>query len=208
MKKTVTTLALAGSLALFGAGAAHAAPFTPLYVPGATQGSVDDATVAPGETVVFSGAGFLPGETVEITVDFQPTTPSAAALGGGFGASIGGAIPMAIVFTGTTTADADGNFSFPVTLEEEGVYTLTATGVESGNTVTAVVAVDAAFAGAPVAGGGTGTAGNNGAEAAGSTGGLANTGVDSAMLLWGAAGIGALGLGAASVVVARRRADA
>ena len=92
-----------------------------------------------------------------------------------------------IILTDTVTADANGSFSWPVTLHEEGVYTLTAVGRESGHTVTARVVVDAPNAT-------TATDSN-----------LANTGADSAMFLWGAAGLGALGLGAASVVMARRR---
>jgi LPXTG-motif cell wall-anchored protein len=105
---------------------------------------------------------------------------------------------MAVVLTDTVTADAEGNFSWSFTPQEEGTYNLTATGRESGVSVTATVVVDApeATVGGSTTGSTSGTTGS----------GLANTGIDSAMLLWGAAGIGALGLGAGSIFVARRRA--
>lgn len=191
MKKFASALVLTGIIVSLGAGVAQAAPSAsiPFYVPGGSVGAVSDGTVAPGETVIFSGTGFLPGETIEISVGFQAQ----------------GSSETVIVLTDTVVAAADGTFEFPVTLDEEGVFTLTATGVESGNTATAQVVVDAPTTVVPAAG--------NIVPAAGADNGLtdnvlANTGIDSAMLLWGAAGLGALGLGAASVVVARRRADA
>lgn len=196
MKKILATVAIVGSLTFVGAGAAQA------YTPTPAPATVSDGTVAPGETVVFSSNQglFTPGEIIDITVDFVAGEPAASGTvsgAGQVGAALGGAIlPMAIVLTDTVTADAEGNFSYAVTLEEEGTYTLTATGRESGQTVSATVAVDAPEATA--VGGTTATTGT----------GLANTGIDSAMLLWGAAGIGALGLGAGSIFVARRRAGA
>lgn len=225
MKKYVSTLALAGTLAFAGAGTAQAGNLEPYPAP-TQQGTVSDGTVAPGETVVFSGSGFIPGETIAIDIDFS-SAPSAAGIGTGNGiaAARGGAIILAqAVLNETTEADAEGNFSFPVELEAEGTYRLTATGLESGNVVTAVVEVNASNG----SGGGDGGADDNGAVDGGSddsgtvvgggttggttTGGgsdvLANTGADSAMLLWGAAGIGALVLGTGSVVMARRRSGA
>ncbi|WP_028280559.1 LPXTG cell wall anchor domain-containing protein [Arthrobacter sp. H5] len=204
MKKFASVLAITASLVLFSAGAANAQD--PSYVPGGSQGTVSEGTVAPGETVIFSGSSFLPGESINITVTFEPASQPAAMGGGagGVGMSIGGPILMATtVLTETTTADANGNFSFPVSLEEEGTYTLTAVGAESGNTVSVQVVVDASLAGTPVAGGSGSGSGDAGVQTGG---GLADTGLDSGMLLWGAAGLGALGLGAASVVVARRKA--
>jgi LPXTG-motif cell wall-anchored protein len=196
MKKTIAAVAIVGSLTFFGASSAQA------YTPDEAPATVSDGTVAPGETVVFSSNQglFTPGEVIDITVDFVAGEPAASGAAGGagrVGAALGGPIlPMAVVLTDTVTADAEGNFSYSVALKEEGTYTLTATGRESGQTVSATVAVDAPEA--TVAGGTTGSTG----------GGLANTGIDSAMLLWGAAGIGALGLGAGSIFVARRRAGA
>lgn len=198
MKKAFAAVAIAGSLTFVGTSAAQAF----VYPDEAVQGSVSDGTVAPGETVVFSSNEglFIPGEIIDISVDFVSETPAAGAAGGAgrVGAAIGGPIlPMAIVTTDTVTADAEGNFSWSFTPQEEGTYTLTATGRESGVTVTATVVV--ATPEAVVSGGTTGSTSGSG---------LANTGIDSAMLLWGAAGIGALGLGAGSIFVARRRAGA
>lgn len=196
MKKAIAAVAIAGALTFVGAGAAQAER----YPSPAVQGTVSDGTVAPGETVVFSSNEglFIPGEIIDITVDFVAGEPAASGAVGGagrVGAALGGPIlPMAIILTDTVTADAEGNFAWSFTPQEEGTYTLTATGRESGVTVTATVLVDAPEATA--VGGTTGS----------TSGGLANTGMDSAMLLWGAAGIGALGLGAGSIFVARRRA--
>lgn len=205
MKKAIAAVTIAGSLTFVGAGAAQAETYTPPAV----QGTVSDGTVAPGETVIFSSNDglFIPGEIIDITVDFVAGEPSASGSAGGagrLGATLGGAIlPMAIILTDTVTADAEGNFSYSFTPMEEGTYTLTATGRESGQTVTATILVDAPEGGV----GGGGTADENGTTGT-NRGGLANTGIDSAMLLWGAAGIGALGLGAGSIFVARRRAGA
>lgn len=209
MKKAIAAVAIAGSLTLVGAGAAQA------YAPDAVPGTVSDGTVAPNEAVVFSSTEeiFTPGEVIDIAVDFVPAAPAAAGAAGGagrVGATLGAPIlPLAVVLTDTVTADANGNFSYSFVPEEEGTYTLTATGRESGAQATATVVVDAPAAGGvggggTAVGGGTGTTGSTGST----TGGLANTGIDSAMLLWGAAGIGALGLGAGSIFVARRRAGA
>lgn len=213
MKKTIAAVAIAGSITFLGAGAAQAQDLTDSYTPTPAQGTVNDGTVAPGESVVFSSNEglFTPGEIIDIVVDFvgaQPEASGASAGAGRVGAALGGAIlPMAIVLEDTVTADAEGNFSYSFTPKEEGTYTLTATGRESGQTVTAVVVVDAPAAGG-VGGGGTAVGGGS-TSGSGATGsGLANTGVDSAMLLWGAAGIGALGVGAGSIFVARRRAGA
>ncbi|MHA7239338.1 LPXTG cell wall anchor domain-containing protein [Arthrobacter sp. TMS1-12-1] len=202
MNKTASVLTIAGTIALLGAGAAQAAPVsTPAYVTGET-GTVSDGTVAPGETVTFSSTDglFEPGEAIRITVDRTAGTPSAAGFGpGGAASARGGLIVLnQIVLEKTINADANGNFSFDVQLTEEGDYTLTAAALDGSPVVTARVVVDSANAV-----GGT-TAGTTGGTSS-SSNGLANTGVDSAMLLWGAAGIGALGLGAGSILVARRR---
>lgn len=222
MHKTVSILAIAGSIAFLGAGAAHAYPAPPAPVVGDIIDN--DGVVLVGETVIFVGGGFAPGSVINITI-INNGEPAAAGAGAGrVGAVRTGVIVLNQVVGGfTATADGNGNFSVPVELEEEGTYTLTATGLDpEGNerTVASVVTVSAP-ASAPVGGGtGTGggttgggtaggtTSGTTGGTASGTRGGLANTGIDSAMFLWGAAGIGALGLGAGSIVVARRRTDA
>ncbi|PVE14968.1 LPXTG cell wall anchor domain-containing protein [Arthrobacter sp. Bz4] len=222
MKKTTSVLAIAGLLTFAGAGAAQAiGPITvPAYVSNPAETTVSSGTVAPGEAVVFSytGGEFTPGEIVDITATLSGTPSASSAGAGGFSASRGGPLVLSrVINAGTATVDANGNFSSSVVLpEDEGVYTLTATGRESGFTAVSTVVVDAQYA----VGGGTTPGGTTGGTVSGGTtggtttgtaaaeGGLANTGIDSAMLLWGAAGIGALGLGAGSIFVARRRAGA
>ncbi|MFZ3417154.1 LPXTG cell wall anchor domain-containing protein [Arthrobacter sp. 3Tela_A] len=141
--------------------------------------------------MTFSGTGFNPGEIVDITVDYN-NDPNVVA-----GSGVNGLIILnQRVAAFTATAGADGTFSAPVTLGEEGTYTLTAVGRDSGRTVTSTVTVDASAA----AGAGNNAAGNSAGNE-----GLANTGADSTMLLWGAAGVLALGAGAASIAVSRRK---
>ncbi|OUM40867.1 LPXTG cell wall anchor domain-containing protein [Arthrobacter sedimenti] len=203
MNKTASVLAIAGTLTFLGAGAAQAAPVsTPAYVP-SQGGAVSDGTVTPGATVTFTGVdGFFgPFETITITVDRSNGRPGGPGFSPqGAGTARGGLIVLnAVVLTEQVKADANGNFSYSVKLQEEGVYTLTASNA-SGKSLTQTVVVDAANA----VDGTTGTTGGTTTT----KGGLANTGIDSGMLLWGAAGIGALGLGAGSIVVSRRRAGA
>jgi LPXTG-motif cell wall-anchored protein len=96
--------------------------------------------------------------------------------------------------TFATTADANGNIAFPVSISEAGTYTLTATGA-SGHTVTSSVTVAGAAVG-------------TGVSTSGTAAELADTGANSSMLLWSLVGAGALAAGATSVVVVRRRAKA
>jgi LPXTG-motif cell wall-anchored protein len=193
MKKSLAALALAGSIALVGAVPAIAN--TPYPAP-STPGTVSDGTVAPGETFTFSGSGFLAGEAITVTVTL---TSVPQAIGGSFSGGASMAVPAKINLplapqTFATTADANGNFAFPVSISEAGTYTLTATGLTSGNTVTSSVTVASA----------TGT----GVATSGSASELADTGANSSMLLWSLVGAGALAAGATSVVVVRRRAKA
>ncbi len=207
MRKTASVLAIAGTITLLGAGAATAAPVstTITYTAPGTAGTVSDAAVAPGETVTFSApsGSFAANEAVTIVATAaNGTTYSFAAKAG-----------------------ADGSLSASIAIPAEGTYTLLATGAASKKTAVSSVNVDSDNAvGAVIStnvGTITGTTGTTGGTTTGTTsgttgttggtttatgnGGLANTGIDSAMFLWGAAGIGALGLGAGSIVVARRR---
>ena len=50
-------------------------------------------------------------------------------------------LPFGIVGTFATTANADGVFSLPITLDATGTYKLTAVGRTSGNTVSSTVTV-------------------------------------------------------------------
>jgi LPXTG-motif cell wall-anchored protein len=192
MKKTLAALALAGSLALIGSPAVAAE--YPALPP---QAAVSDGVVGPGEDFVFSGQGFLAGETLTITVTpgNAPASDGASIAGG---AAVVGKISLYMApRTLTTTADAQGKFSMLMEINEPGTYSLTATGNTSGVvvgpiSVRVVPAVAVANPNAPLA----------------NTGGadLANTGADSGLVLWTLVGAGALAAGATSVVVVRRRA--
>ncbi|MDT0193812.1 LPXTG cell wall anchor domain-containing protein [Arthrobacter sp. AB6] len=186
MKKIFAALVLAGSLAAVGTAPAMATT----YPAPDNCVVVSDATVATGETFVLSGNCFAANETITITLTL--TAAPQAISGGAGGASM--AVPSKISVpmapqTFTTTADSNGDFTFPMQISDPGTYTLTATGNTSRVSDSATVTVVAA-ASAPLA----------------NTGGapLANTGADASLLLWGAAGVGALGLGAAGVIIVRR----
>ena len=191
MKKTLAALALAGSLALVGTAPAIAANYPPIP----PQAAVSDGTVGPGEQFVFRGRGPFAGESLTITV--TPGNPPASG-----GRSVAVKIPVFQAQTFGAQADAQGNFSVPITITTAGTYLITATGNASGNTVGPVtVVVDPSFAsnGAP-------RANANAVANANGNSALANTGADSGLILWTLVGAGALAAGAASVVVVRRRA--
>ncbi|MBX7444906.1 MULTISPECIES: LPXTG cell wall anchor domain-containing protein [unclassified Arthrobacter] len=192
MKKTFAALALAGSIALIGSAPAMAATY-PALPPAA---GVSDGTVAPGETFIFTAQGFLPGETVTITITL--VTTGGANTGG---AAVSAKIPVfQAPQTLTAQADAQGKISVPLAINEPGTYSITATGNTSGITVgPVIVRVGTALAN---------TGGNAGGAPLANTGGLANTGADSGLVLWTLVGAGALAAGATSVVVVRRRAKA
>jgi LPXTG-motif cell wall-anchored protein len=194
MKKTLAALTLAGSIALIGAAPALAAEY-PASEPTAT---VDDAAVAPGEQLIFSGGGMAANEPVDVTVTLVDSAAPAAGT-----QSVGAKINVFLApETFSTTAKADGTFSLPLSFSNSGTYSITATGRISKTTVGPVtVKVDPAFA-EP----GSGLANTGGAPLANTGAGLANTGADSGLILWTLVGAGALAAGAASVVVVRRRA--
>ena len=214
MKKTLTALAIAGSLTFLGAGAAQAAD--PAY-PAAPPATVSDSVVAPGQVFVFAAEGFDPNEPIVVTITLS-NAPSAAGaggfgVGGGVGAGVTGVIaPATVVDSMSGTADANGAFSTELSLSKPGTYTITAEGQNSGvaRPATVVVAGDGVGGGAGAGDGVGGGAANGGAsaedEAAVANGdSLANTGLDSSALLWGGAGVLALGAGATAVVVSRRK---
>lgn len=186
MKKTFAVIALAGSIALIGAAPSVAANYPPLP----PQAAVSDGTVGPGEDFVFSGQGFLAGEplTITVTPGANPAATGASIAGGSQTVSGKITLPMETQ-SFSTVADAQGKFAFTMEINKPGMYSLRATGNTSNITVgpvTVQVLPEAAI--------------NNMASTE-----LANTGTDASLLLWGAAGIGALGLGAAGVIVTRRR---
>lgn len=211
MKKSIAALTLAGTIALAGSAPAMADHEAPTYPGGATQGTVSDAAVEPGETTTFNGTGYEAGEDISITV-----TPLNANAPQAIGGSLSGGASMAVPAklnvllapqTFTTTANSAGAFSFPLTISEPGTYRLTAEGLSSGHTVSSVVTVIGPRNGGR---GPANTSDNSGAGLAntGNGAGLANTGADSSLALWSLVGGGALVAGAASVVVVRRRANA
>ncbi|WP_277797886.1 LPXTG cell wall anchor domain-containing protein [Arthrobacter sp. NQ7] len=193
MKKLLVVLAFVGSIVL-GASAPALATTYPAPPP---QGSVSSGTISAGGSVVFSGTGFLPGETINITVTQTATAQGAAApgRGGAVTMAVPGVLPLAPL-TLSTVADASGAFSVTITLNTPGTYVLTAVGATSGHTVSATVVVTAPAA----------LANTGGAPLADTGAGLAGTGVDSSLVLWVLVGAGALAAGTASVVVVRRRA--
>lgn len=195
LKKTLATLALAGSIALISSAPAIAANYPPLP----PQAAVSDGVVGPGETFVFRGQGFLAGETLTIRV-----TPGRAPASNG--ANIAGSRAVAARIsvaaeaqTLTATADAQGAVSLPIAINQPGTYSITATGNTSGVTVgpVTVTVVPAAL-----------VADGNAVANANGNSALANTGTDASLFLWGAAGVGALGLGAAGVILVRRNKEA
>lgn len=202
MRKSLAALTLAGSIALLGAVPAVANNAN--YPAPNTNATVSDASVAPGQPIIFGGTGFTPGEAITITV--IPVGGQPLASGGSVSAgslSVSARIPLAPSTLGAV-ADGNGAFSASIVINEPGTYAITATGNSSGVTagpVTVVVGGTALSNTGGNAGDGTGT---NLANSGGVP--LANTGADSSLILWSLVGAGALAAGTASVVVARRRA--
>ena len=200
MKKTLAAITLAGTISLIGAVPAMATYPAPPVGPGNSSNSanaaVSDGTVGPGEQFVFRGNGFRAGEGLSITVTPGGRPASTGASVNGRGMSVSGKITLPLAPQEfSSKADTKGAFTFPVTISETGVYTLTATGLESGKTASSTIAVQGAAVGANLASTGNGTA-------------LANTGADSNLMIWSLVGAGALAAGVTSVVVVRRRAKA
>lgn len=195
MKKSIAAVALAGSISL--AGAVPAVASFPQY-PGTPQecAVVSSSTVTVGVPFTLRGAAsagcFVPGAQLTVTVALNGA-PQAS--GGGIAGGLSAAVPVRVPLstqTLNTTADASGNYSVDVTIDNPGEYTLTVSG--AGGAYSTVVEAAAATAGGV-------------ANPATSGTGLAETGADSGIILWSLVGAGALAAGAASVVVVRRRAN-
>ncbi|GAA3273848.1 hypothetical protein [Paenarthrobacter aurescens] len=159
--------------------------------PGDEQGTVTDGTINRGETITFSGGGYIPGETVNITFEKrggpQGTPPA----------------PISVV------ADGNGTISADITFENAGSYIISAVGATSGNIRSARVAVNNGNHGGGNNGKGKGGSDFVAASSvtdAGTAADAAAIPADSGMVTWGLAGAGVLAAGAATVVVARRRA--
>jgi membrane anchored protein len=144
MRKLVSALTVAAGLTLL-AGPAHAQSYPPQ-----SEGlTVSESTLSAGESFTVSGDGAKPGATVAFT--FTLTRSSSAlgasrrvvAAGPGLARTVAAVRPQAqsSVSLGSTTANADGEFSARLTIPantDPGVYTLTAS---SGGEVLAVVTI-------------------------------------------------------------------
>lgn len=101
--------------------------------PGGAPYPDDRATITPaGEVLRILADGFLPGRRVGYQVDYTPfSDENAMGVVGGYEGEIAFAMnvaaPIAIVETGSTTADANGNVSFEVTNRGAGDYRITMT---------------------------------------------------------------------------------
>lgn len=112
----------------------------------------------------------------------------------------------------TTKASAGGNASVKLSITPQGIYTITAIGVDAsgnawtGNTMVPVLASCSLGGDLGGVGDGSGEGSSSGGSATGSgsdTEGLSDTGADTAGLL--ALSVGALAVGGAAVAVSRRR---
>jgi hypothetical protein len=147
MRRLVSALTVAAGLTLL-AAPAHAQPYPP-----ATSGlTVSESTVSPGERFTVAGDGAEPGATV--TFKLTPTNSAAGAgsrvvaAGPGLARAMAAVRPQAqsSISLGSTTANADGEFSATLTVPagtDPGVYTLTAS---SGGEILAVVTIRVAAA--------------------------------------------------------------
>ncbi|HET6529214.1 MAG TPA: hypothetical protein VFH03_01155 [Actinoplanes sp.] len=97
--------------------------------------SVSEGQVTDGGTVTFRGEGFLPGETIAITISYNGSDSTAATR-----ANSGRFVPAAMADL-TVTASSAGTFSVTLKLTRVGTATLVATGLTSGVTVTQTVEV-------------------------------------------------------------------
>ncbi|MBG6065740.1 MULTISPECIES: hypothetical protein [Micromonospora] len=117
-------------------------PQPPPYPPAAASLTVNRPTIFLGETVLLTGTGFGPNETVDISVT---VTPLAAPAGGQAPArrSDGSTVAMTPVayqasapLNFTAYTNAQGRFTKSYKPSVTGLLTFTATGRESGRTAT------------------------------------------------------------------------
>jgi hypothetical protein len=194
MKKTITTLMVAGTVMFAGIAPAVASTYP---APGNEQGTVSDGTIDRGETITFSASGYIPGETVDITFEKRGGPQGSAPANFG------------------VIANGDGAITTSVTFEDAGSYMITAVGSESGVTRSARVAVNNGNHGRGNNGNGKG-GGNHDSDFvavssvtdARAAAGPEKLATDPGLIVWGLAGAGVLAAGAASVVIARRRSGA
>ncbi|GAA2529562.1 hypothetical protein [Pilimelia columellifera] len=124
----------------------------PAEAPAAT---VSTAVVAPGGEVTFYATGFIPGETVSITVSYSGTAMPARAVAmipvsyqaGAASTRLSATSVAAAGKAQNVIADGSGSISTGVVLSQTGTATITATGLTSGVTVSQTVIVAAGAAG-------------------------------------------------------------
>jgi LPXTG cell wall anchor motif len=150
MRRVASALAIAAGLTLI-AGPAFAQQDEE-YPPTSDKLTVSESTVSPGESFTVAGDGAEPGATVSFTLKRSSSALGAnraLAAGPGLGQLVAAVGPQAqsSVPLGSTTADADGEFSATLTIPSgtaPGVYTVSAI---SGGDVLAVVTIRVAAAG-------------------------------------------------------------
>lgn len=170
LKKALAVL----SIAIVAFFAAPAAANAAGYVPSGNVTVSGSATPGGTVAVAFAAGSYAPGEQVSVSVSGDTTVSLSV-------------VKAAVLTTLTKPASASGAFSVNVTLPTNatGTYTLTATGLTSGNVGTASITT------VPASGGSASLANTGGAA-------LANTGATLPMLMiW--IGAGALVLGVAIV---------
>jgi hypothetical protein len=166
--------------------------------------SVSEAEVADGGTVTFHGEGFLPGETIAISINYGGSDSNAAARATS-GRFVPAAMPLRRQAGLTVTASSAGTFSVTLKLTEVGAATLVATGLTSGVTVTQTVEVVAPSEHNDGAGGG-GRDDDDTTTAGGGGNNLPTTGSDGRVLFISLyAGLGAVLVGAALLWLTRSR---
>jgi hypothetical protein len=167
--------------------------------------SISEAEVADGGTVTFRGEGFLPGETIAITINYGGSDSNAAARATA-GRFVPAAMPLRRQADLTVTASSAGTFSVTLKLTEVGSATLVATGLTSGVTVTQTVEVVAPSEHDDGASGGGGGDDEDTTTAGGGGNNLPTTGSSGRVLFISLyAGLGAVRVGAALLWLTRSR---
>lgn len=100
-------------------------------------------TFVPGEQVVFSGEGFMPGEDLEYYLD-QGFAAMTRGPDLGFAVMARSLVPAFPILLGTGTADENGAFSDPLEIPEvpAGLYSLSAVGVDSGVSSSVAITIE------------------------------------------------------------------
>jgi hypothetical protein len=162
----VAVFATVGAFALAGTPAAAQPLPQPPYPPVAPSLTVDDPTVAVGQTFTVFGSGFGGNELVRLDFAFGPLALGAqpAADTGGVGAMLPVARQAAQgeVHTNpgsglTVRANVTGEFSVRLRFTRTGTLTITATGLTTGRTASTTVTIVQAQPPLPVTGSETGS---------------------------------------------------